>query len=86
MALAIPLLLFDSNLRRVVSDTGSLLLAFIVGAVSTIIGTLFTYRLIPLQALGCDGWKVASALAARHIGGMFTANNCFARATILIFL
>jgi len=69
VALAIPLLLYDSNLRRVLSDTGSLLIAFFVGAISTIIGTIATYPLLPLKSLGNDGWKIASALAARHIGG-----------------
>jgi len=67
--LAIPLLLYDSNLRRVISDTGTLLIAFLVGTISTIIGTILTYPLFPLKSLGADGWKVASALAARHIGG-----------------
>jgi uncharacterized membrane protein len=67
--LAIPLLLFDSNLRRVISDTGTLLIAFVVGAFSTVIATLLTYPLVPLKSLGADGWKVACALAARHIGG-----------------
>ena len=69
VALAIPLLLYDSNLRRVISDTGTLLIAFLVGGLSTIIATLITYPLLPLTSLGSDGWKVASALAARHIGG-----------------
>ena len=68
--LAVPLFLFDSDIRRIVSDTGSLLLAFVVGAVSTIIGTLVAFPLIPLKSLGVDqGWRVACALAARHIGG-----------------
>jgi len=67
--LAIPLLLYDSNLRRVISDTGTLLIAFMVGAISTVIATILTYPLFPLKSLGADGWKVASALAARHIGG-----------------
>lgn len=68
--LAVPLLLYDSDLRRVLNGTGSLLFAFIVGAFSTIVGTVITYPLIPLKSLGIDqGWRVASALAARHIGG-----------------
>jgi Predicted integral membrane protein len=69
VALAIPLLLYDSNIRRVLSDTGSLLVAFLIGAVSTVIGTIITYPLFPLKSLGSEGWKIASALAARHIGG-----------------
>jgi len=54
----------------VIRDAGSLLLAFLVGAVSTVIGTIAAFALIPLKALGLEqGWKVACALAARHIGG-----------------
>jgi len=68
--LAVPLLLFDSDLRRVLSDTGTLLIAFFIGAISTIVGTLASFPLIPLSSLGNnEGWKIASALAARHIGG-----------------
>ena len=55
--------------QRVLSDAGSLLAAFFVGAISTIIGTLGSIALVPLSSLGDEGWKVASALAARHIGG-----------------
>jgi len=68
--LAVPMLLYDSDLRRVVRDTGSLLIAFCIGAVATVIGTLVAYPILPLQALGSNtGWRVACALAARHIGG-----------------
>jgi uncharacterized membrane protein len=68
--LAVPMLLYDSDLRRVVRDTGSLLLAFSVGTAATVIGTLVAFPLIPLQSLGSNtGWRVACALAARHIGG-----------------
>lgn len=67
--LAVPLLLFDSDLKRVLSDTGTLLAAFGVGAFATIVGTIVAFPLVPLRSLGNDGWKVACALAARHIGG-----------------
>jgi len=70
--LAVPLLLFDSDLKRVINDTGTLLAAFGVGAFATIIATLIAFPIfyIPLQNLGSDmGWRVACALAARHIGG-----------------
>lgn len=69
LPLAVPLLLFTADLRRVVRDTGRLLGAFLVGSVATIVGTLAAWKLFPLHAMGADGWKVASALAARHIGG-----------------
>lgn len=67
VSLAIPLLLFESNLKQVFTSTGPLLFAFFVGALSTVLATLVTYPLIPLGSL--SGWKIASALAARHIGG-----------------
>jgi len=68
--LAVPMLLFDSDLKRVITDTGSLLLAFGVGAIATIVGTLVAFPLLPLTSMGPDvGWRVACALAARHIGG-----------------
>jgi uncharacterized membrane protein len=68
--LAVPLLLFDSDLNRVINDTGTLLAAFGVGALATVIGTIVAFPLIPLSSLGPGvGWRVACALAARHIGG-----------------
>lgn len=67
--LAVPLFLFDSDIKRVIRDAGSLLMAFLVGAVSTVVGTLGALALVPLKSLGDQGWKVASALTARHIGG-----------------
>lgn len=68
--LAVPMLLYDSDLRRVFRDTGTLLIAFCIGAVATIVGTLVAYPILPLQSLGANtGWRVACALAARHIGG-----------------
>ncbi len=56
--------------RRIFKETGKLLIAFSIGSVATVVGTLVAFKLIPLQALGAaDSWKIASALAARHIGG-----------------
>ena len=68
--LAVPMLLFDSDLNRVVNDTGTLLLAFVAGAMATVVGTLVAFPVLSLKSLGPDvGWRVACALAARHIGG-----------------
>jgi uncharacterized membrane protein len=70
VSLAVPMLLYDSNLRRVISDTGSVLIAFLVGALATVVGTLIAFPLLPMRSLGANnGYKVACALAARHIGG-----------------
>jgi uncharacterized membrane protein len=70
VSLAVPMLLYDSDLRRVISDTGSVLIAFLIGAFATVVGTLIAFPLLPMRALGINnGYKVACALAARHIGG-----------------
>lgn len=69
LPLAVPLLLFTADLRRVVRDTGRLLSAFVLGSLATVAGTLAAWKLFPLHGMGGDGWKVAAALAARHIGG-----------------
>ncbi len=50
-------------------ETGRLLGAFAWGALATVVGSLLAFKLLPLQMLGADGWKVATALTARHIGG-----------------
>jgi uncharacterized membrane protein len=69
LPLAVPLLLYGSDLRRVLADTGRLLLAFTVGAVATTIGTVVALIVVPLRSLGPDSWKIAAALMSRHIGG-----------------
>jgi len=69
LPLAVPLLLFTADIRRVFRETGKLLVVFVMGSVATIVGTLAAAKLFPLVALGQDAWKVAAALCARHIGG-----------------
>lgn len=69
LPLAVPLLLFAADLRRVLRDTGRLLVAFSWGAFATVVGSFLAFALLPLRSLGADGWKVAAALTARHIGG-----------------
>ncbi len=64
--LAIPLLLFRADLRRILREAGPTLAAFLVGAVGTVIGTVVAFNLIPL---GEEGWKLASIFAATYIGG-----------------
>ncbi|XP_056849378.1 uncharacterized protein LOC130499397 isoform X2 [Raphanus sativus] len=69
LPLAVPLLLFRADLRRVVQSTGKLLLAFLIGSIATTVGTALAYYLVPMRALGNDSWKIAAALMGRHIGG-----------------
>lgn len=67
--LAVPLLLFEADLRKVLRFAGTLLICFALGAMGTVIGTLVATALVPLGLGSGDGWKIASALASRHIGG-----------------
>lgn len=64
--LAIPLLLFRADLRRILREAGPTLIAFAIGAIGTIIGTIVAFRLVPL---GEEGWKLASIFSATYIGG-----------------
>jgi len=68
--LAIPLLLFNADMRRVFRETGRLLKAFWIGALATVIGTFVACALVPPGAIGADNlYRAAVALNARHIGG-----------------
>jgi len=66
--LAIPLLLFDADIRKCFKYTGSLLKAFMIGSVGTLVGTLVAFLLVPMSNI-VNSEKVAAALCARHIGG-----------------
>lgn len=64
--LAIPLLLFRADLRRILREAGPTLLAFVAGGVGSILGTLVAFALVPL---GPSAWKLAGIFAATYIGG-----------------
>ncbi|XP_010421208.1 PREDICTED: uncharacterized protein LOC104706696 [Camelina sativa] len=65
----IPLLLFRADLRRIIRSTGSLLIAFLIGSVATVVGTVVAFILVPMRSLGPDNWKIAAALMGSYIGG-----------------
>ncbi|KAJ7974152.1 Keratin-associated protein (DUF819) [Quillaja saponaria] len=69
LPLSIPLLLFRADLRNVMRSTGTLLLAFLLGSVATIVGTLVAFLIVPMRSLGPDNWKIAAALMGSYIGG-----------------
>jgi hypothetical protein len=52
------------------SETGRLLLAFLLGAACTAAGSVLAMALFPLAPLGEEGWRIAAALTARHIGAL----------------
>lgn len=64
--LAIPLLLLKADLRRVISETGGMLIAFFLGAIGTTFGALLGYYLLPL---GAESHKLAGVFSATYIGG-----------------
>lgn len=64
--LAIPLLLFQADLKRILREAGPTLLAFVAGAVGTVIGTIVAFKLVPI---GDEGWKMAGIFCATYVGG-----------------
>ncbi len=64
--LAIPLLLIHTDLRRIVTESGPMLIAFVIGACGTVLGVLIAFLLLPL---GPDDWQLAAVFTATYIGG-----------------
>jgi len=64
--LAVPLLLLKADLRRVLAETRSMLLAFCLGAIGTTIGAVLGFFVLPL---GESGPKLVGVFSATYIGG-----------------
>ena len=64
--LAIPLLLFKADLRKIIKEAGPTLIAFAFGAVGTVLGTFLSFYIINL---GIEGWKLAGIFCSTYIGG-----------------
>jgi len=64
--LAIPLLLLKADIRKVISETKGMLLAFILGAIGTISGALIGYMVLDL---GEHSAKIVGIFTASYIGG-----------------
>jgi hypothetical protein len=69
LPLAVPMLLLSANMGRILREAGPLLAAFLLGTATTAAASVAAMALCPLTALGEEGWKIAAALMARHIGG-----------------
>ena len=78
--LAIPLLLFNVNIPRMIRESGRLLKAFMLGTFGICIGVLIAGLLFPL---GDEGYKLAAVFSATYIGG---AVNFMAVADALNFV
>jgi uncharacterized membrane protein len=64
--LAIPLLLFKANLRKIFKESGKVMLVFFVAGVATIIGAVLGFYLMDLGEIGP---KVAGVYTGGYIGG-----------------
>lgn len=64
--LAIPLLLVNADLRRIISESGPMLTAYIIGVCGTILGVLVAFAVLPL---GQHDWQLAAVFTATYIGG-----------------
>lgn len=64
--LAIPLLLFKADLKKILPESGKMLLAFVIASLGTVAGVLVGFALIDM---GPSAHLVAGALGASWIGG-----------------
>jgi len=64
--MAIPMLLFKADLRRIIPETKGMLIAFFFGALGTVVGVIIGFELL---SLGPEGSAISGALAASFIGG-----------------
>lgn len=66
LPLSVPLLLFKTDLRRLISETKGMFAAFVLGTLGTVVGTLLGFWLLPL---GEHAHKLAGVFSATYIGG-----------------
>jgi len=78
--LAIPLLLFNVNIGRMIRESGRLLKAFLLGTFGICLGVIVASYVFPL---GEDSYKLAAVFSATYIGG---AVNFMAAADALNFI
>ncbi len=77
---AIPLLLFNANIKRIVNESGRLLGIYLIGALGVGLGAMVATQILPL---GPEGYKVAGTFTGTYTGGSV---NFMAVATSLDFL
>ncbi len=64
--MAIPLLLFNANVMRIIKESGRLIFIYLLGTVGITLGASISYFLIEL---GPEGFKVAGVFIATLVGG-----------------
>jgi len=80
LPLALPMLLFNANLRQILRGTGRLLLVYLLGTVTVVIGGVVAYFVV---SLGPEAYKIAGVFIATFVGGSV---NFMASAETLEFL
>ena len=63
---AIPLLLFNANLRKIFRESGQMIVAYLIGAVGVILGAIIAFYIVPIQD---EGYKLAGVFVGTFIGG-----------------
>ncbi len=64
--LAVPLLLFKADLRRIFRDSGMVMVTFLIASMATVAGAVLGYYLLDLGEIG---HKVAGVYTGGYIGG-----------------
>jgi len=64
--MAIPLLLFNANIIRIVKESGRLIILYLLGAVGIILGAVISFFVVEI---GPEAYKVAGVWIATLVGG-----------------
>lgn len=78
--ISIPLLLFNVNLKKIIKESGRLLVIFLIGALGVVIGAIAAFYLIDI---GAEAYKLAGVFIGTYTGGSV---NFMAVGTSLEFL
>jgi uncharacterized membrane protein len=63
---AIPLLLFKADIRKIISESGPMLIAFLIGVAGATAGAIIGYKILPL---GENAEQLAGVFTATYTGG-----------------
>lgn len=72
--LAIPLLLFHVNIKKLFKESGRLLLIFLISSIGTVAGTIIAFFILKDYIPLLD--KLAAMFSASYIGGELTSQLC----------
>jgi len=64
--MAIPLLLFNANIVRIIKESGRLIVIYLLGALGIVIGAIISFYIV---RLGAEGFKIAGVFIATLVGG-----------------